>query len=140
MMFNFPLYRHIAAYSALPACRAFSASTAPTRQPRDLNATTISARPDFSMTSSSALIEAEAAYSAHNYHPLPVVFSRAQGVYVWDPEGKRYFDFLSAYSSVNQGHSHPKIVAAAVQQMQVISVTEAESSSRPHSSAECEPQ
>ena len=64
-------------------------------------------------------IELESDFGAHNYHPLPVVFSRAQGVHVWDPEGKRYFDFLSAYSSVNQGHSHPAIVAAAVKQMQV---------------------
>jgi hypothetical protein len=98
---------------------AASASPASTRRSRDLSATSISAKPDFTLTSSAKLIEAEQTYSAHNYHPLPVVFSRAQGVHVWDPEGKRYFDFLSAYSSVNQGHSHPAIVAAAVKQMQV---------------------
>jgi hypothetical protein len=107
---------------ALSSRRAFAAAaTTPssTRNARSLNATSISVKPDFSLTSSAKLIEAEQKYSAHNYHPLPVVFSRAQGVHVWDPEGRRYFDFLSAYSSVNQGHSHPAIVAAAVKQMQV---------------------
>ena len=108
---------------ALPARRSFvaAAAAAPssTRHARNLNATSIDVKPDFSLTSSAKLIEAEQTYSAHNYHPLPVVFSRAQGVHVWDPEGKRYFDFLSAYSSVNQGHSHPAIVAATVKQMQV---------------------
>jgi ornithine--oxo-acid transaminase len=58
----------------------------------------------------------EKTYSAHNYHPLPVVFSRAEGPHVWDPEGVRYLDFLSAYSAVNQGHCHPKIVKALVDQ------------------------
>ncbi|ORX92220.1 ornithine aminotransferase [Basidiobolus meristosporus CBS 931.73] len=67
---------------------------------------------------SEQIIELEHSYSAHNYHPLPVVFSKAEGVYVWDPEGKQYFDFLSAYSAVNQGHSHPKIINALVEQAQ----------------------
>ncbi|CCE81933.1 Piso0_002614 [Millerozyma farinosa CBS 7064] len=58
----------------------------------------------------------EEEYSAHNYHPLPVVFSRAKGAHVWDPEGKEYIDFLSGYSAVNQGHCHPKIVEALVDQ------------------------
>lgn len=58
----------------------------------------------------------ETEYSAHNYHPLPVVFHKASGAHVWDPEGKEYLDFLSAYSAVNQGHCHPKIVAALVEQ------------------------
>lgn len=58
----------------------------------------------------------ETEYSAHNYHPLPVVFHKASGAHVWDPEGKEYLDFLSAYSAVNQGHCHPKIVAALVDQ------------------------
>lgn len=58
----------------------------------------------------------EQQYSAHNYHPLPVVFSRAKGAHVWDPEGKEYLDFLSAYSAVNQGHCHPKIIEALVDQ------------------------
>ena len=53
-------------------------------------------------------IDRESSYGAHNYHPLPVVLERGQGIYVWDVEGKRYFDFLSAYSAVNQGHCHPK--------------------------------
>ncbi|KAJ5202014.1 uncharacterized protein N7498_006677 [Penicillium cinerascens] len=61
-------------------------------------------------------IHAEHEYAAHNYHPLPVVFARAQGTSVWDPEGRHYLDFLSAYSAVNQGHCHPKLVAALVDQ------------------------
>jgi len=66
--------------------------------------------------SSSAAIAAESAHAAHNYHPLPIVFSRASGCSVWDPEGKHYLDFLSAYSAVNQGHCHPKLVQALVDQ------------------------
>ncbi|MDG1994159.1 MAG: ornithine--oxo-acid transaminase [Polaribacter sp.] len=68
-------------------------------------------------------IELENKYGAHNYHPLPVVLSRGEGVYVWDVEGKKYYDFLSAYSAVNQGHCHPKIVGAMVQQAQTLTLT-----------------
>ena len=68
-------------------------------------------------------IELENKYGAHNYHPLPVVLSKGEGVYVWDVEGKRYYDFLSAYSAVNQGHCHPKIVGAMVQQAQTLTLT-----------------
>ena len=68
-------------------------------------------------------IELEEQYGAHNYHPLPVVLSRGEGVYVWDVEGRRYYDFLSAYSAVNQGHCHPKIVQALVQQAQRLTLT-----------------
>ena len=57
-------------------------------------------------------IEKENKYGAHNYHPLPVVLERGEGVFVWDVEGKKYFDFLSAYSAVNQGHCHPRIIQA----------------------------
>lgn len=64
------------------------------------------------MISSEKAIALENQYGAHNYHPLPVVVSRGEGVHIWDPEGNRYFDFLSAYSAVNQGHCHPKIVQA----------------------------
>ncbi len=60
------------------------------------------------MNSSQQAMELEDNYGAHNYHPLPVVLSKGKGVYVWDVEGKRYYDFLSAYSAINQGHSHPK--------------------------------
>ena len=63
--------------------------------------------------SSAEAIALEDKYGAHNYHPLPVVLSRGEGVYVWDVEGKKYYDFLSAYSAVNQGHCHPKIVGAS---------------------------
>jgi len=62
-------------------------------------------------------------FGAHNYHPLPVVLERGEGVFVWDVEGKRYFDFLAAYSAVNQGHCHPKIVAAMVSQAQKLALT-----------------
>ncbi|WP_158841690.1 ornithine--oxo-acid transaminase [Polaribacter sp. L3A8] len=68
-------------------------------------------------------IELENKYGAHNYHPLPVVLSRGEGVYVWDAEGKRYYDFLSAYSAVNQGHCHPKIVDAMVNQAKTLTLT-----------------
>ncbi|MEY2739778.1 MAG: Ornithine aminotransferase 2, partial [Bacteroidota bacterium] len=68
-------------------------------------------------------IALEEQYGAHNYHPLPVVLSRGEGVYVWDVAGKKYFDFLSAYSAVNQGHCHPKIVSAMVQQAQTLTLT-----------------
>lgn len=72
--------------------------------------------------SSQTAVEYEHEYSAHNYHPLPVVFSRAEGAHVWDPEGKEYLDFLSAYLAVNQGHCHPKIVAALVEQAQKLTL------------------
>ncbi|KAL5050624.1 ornithine aminotransferase [Aspergillus fruticulosus] len=67
-------------------------------------------------SSTQEAIQAEKDFAAHNYHPLPVVFARAQGTSVWDPEGRHYLDFLSAYSAVNQGHCHPKLVAALVDQ------------------------
>lgn len=70
-----------------------------------------------------AYIDLEDQYGAHNYHPLPVVLEKGEGVYVWDVEGKRYFDFLSAYSAVNQGHGHPKITAALVKQAQTLALT-----------------
>jgi len=68
-------------------------------------------------------IELEDKYGAHNYHPLPVVLSKGEGVYVWDVEGKKYYDFLSAYSAVNQGHCHPRIVGAMVKQAQTLTLT-----------------
>jgi len=73
--------------------------------------------------SSSQLMDLEDKHGAHNYHPLPVVLSRGEGVYVWDVEGKRYYDFLSAYSAVNQGHCHPKIVGAMMDQAQTLALT-----------------
>lgn len=65
----------------------------------------------------------EEKYGAHNYHPLPVVLSKGKGVFLWDVEGRKYYDFLSAYSAVNQGHCHPKIVDALVHQAQTLSLT-----------------
>ncbi|RMZ51167.1 ornithine--oxo-acid transaminase [Flavobacteriaceae bacterium PRS1] len=73
------------------------------------------------LTSPEAM-DLENKYGAHNYHPLPVVLSRGEGVYVWDVEGKQYYDFLSAYSAVNQGHCHPKIVNAMIDQAQNLSL------------------
>ncbi len=73
--------------------------------------------------SSQHSIELEDKYGAHNYHPLPVVLNKGDGVYVWDVEGKKYYDFLSAYSAVNQGHCHPKIVGAMVNQAQTLTLT-----------------
>jgi len=68
-------------------------------------------------------IDLEDKYGAHNYHPLPVVLAKGKGVFMWDVEGKRYFDFLSAYSAVNQGHCHPKITAALIEQAQTLELT-----------------
>jgi len=72
---------------------------------------------------SEELIAYEDRYGAHNYHPLPVVLSKGDGVYVWDVEGKRYYDFLSAYSAVNQGHCHPRIVDAIKNQAGQLALT-----------------
>jgi ornithine--oxo-acid transaminase len=72
---------------------------------------------------STLLINKENKYGAHNYHPLPVVLDRGEGVYVWDVDGEKYFDFLSAYSAVNQGHCHPKIVGAMIKQAQRLTLT-----------------
>ena len=74
------------------------------------------------MTSQQA-IDLENKYGAHNYHPLPVVLNKGEGVFVWDVEGKKYYDFLSAYSAVNQGHCHPKIVNAMIEQTKKLSLT-----------------
>lgn len=73
--------------------------------------------------SSTEAIQLEDKYGAHNYHPLPVVLSKGNGVFVWDVEGKRYYDFLSAYSAVNQGHCHPKIIGAMMEQAQTLTLT-----------------
>lgn len=73
--------------------------------------------------SSQYFIDLENQYGAHNYHPLPVVLDKGEGVFVWDVEGEKYYDFLSAYSAVNQGHSHPKIVDALVEQAKKLALT-----------------
>jgi ornithine--oxo-acid transaminase len=72
---------------------------------------------------STDLIALENKYGAHNYHPLPVVLDRGEGVFVWDVDGKKYFDFLSAYSAVNQGHCHPKVINALIEQAQKLTLT-----------------
>ena len=74
-------------------------------------------------TSSEAIIALENKFGAHNYHPLPVVLSRGKGVYVWDTDGKQYYDFLSAYSAVNQGHCHPRIIDAMMKQAETLTLT-----------------
>jgi ornithine--oxo-acid transaminase len=75
------------------------------------------------ITSSEVAIKLEDKYGAHNYHPIPVVLSKGEGVKVWDVEGKAYYDFLSAYSAVNQGHCHPRIVASLIEQAQRLTLT-----------------
>ncbi|MFO8145616.1 MAG: ornithine--oxo-acid transaminase [Candidatus Syntrophosphaera sp.] len=73
--------------------------------------------------SSKEAMELEEKYGAHNYHPLPVVLAKGEGVFLWDPEGRRYYDFLSAYSAVNQGHCHPKIINALIEQAKQLTLT-----------------
>ncbi len=73
--------------------------------------------------SSARSIELEEKYGAHNYHPLPVVLAKGEGVFLWDPEGNRYYDFLSAYSAVNQGHCHPKIINVLIDQAKELTLT-----------------
>ena len=75
------------------------------------------------ITSSNDAIELEDKYGAHNYHPLPVVLNKGEGVFLWDIEGKRYYDFLSAYSAVNQGHCHPRIINALIEQAKELTLT-----------------
>lgn len=75
------------------------------------------------ITSSQEAIALEERYGAHNYHPLPVVLTRGEGVFLWDVEGKRYYDFLSAYSAVNQGHCHPRIIRALTEQAKELTLT-----------------
>jgi ornithine--oxo-acid transaminase len=75
------------------------------------------------LSRSARLIDLEDKYGAHNYHPIPVVLERGKGVFVWDVEGKRYFDFLAAYSAVNQGHCHPRIIKALTEQAQKLTLT-----------------
>jgi ornithine--oxo-acid transaminase len=75
------------------------------------------------VNSSRQVIQLEEAYAAHNYHPLPVVLAKGSGVHLWDVEGRHYYDFLSAYSAVNQGHCHPKITAALIEQAQTLTLT-----------------
>ena len=82
-----------------------------------------SVKSNYHASSSEEAIHDEHTYAAHNYHPLPIVFARAKGTKVWDPEGKEYLDFLSAYSAVNQGHCHPELVKAMVEQAQTLTLS-----------------
>ncbi|MDO7576043.1 MAG: aminotransferase class III-fold pyridoxal phosphate-dependent enzyme, partial [Flavobacteriaceae bacterium] len=75
------------------------------------------------LSHSQQLIDLEHANGAHDYHPIPAVLERGEGVYLWDVDGKKYYDFLSAYSAVNQGHCHPRIVNALKQQAEVLTLT-----------------
>ena len=81
------------------------------------------ASPTATSARAAELMQLEDQYGAHNYHPLPVVLSRGEGVYLWDVDGKQYFDFLSAYSAVNQGHCHPRIIGALTKQAQQLTLT-----------------
>lgn len=78
---------------------------------------------EHSKLTASELMQLENQFGAHNYHPLPVVLERGEGVYLWDVNGKRYFDFLSAYSAVNQGHCHPKIIHTLIEQAKILTLT-----------------
>ena len=80
-------------------------------------------QPTIGLSRGQKMIDKEYKYGAHNYHPLPVVLERGEGVFVWDVDGKRYFDFLSAYSAVNQGHCHPRIINALTTQAQKLTLT-----------------
>lgn len=92
--------------------------------PRVLVGRTLSTSSVFnSKLSPDQIFAREDKYGAHNYHPLPVALSKGKGVFVWDVTGKRYFDFLAAYSAVNQGHSHPRIVEALKSQVETLSLT-----------------
>ena len=75
------------------------------------------------LSKTQSIIAKEHHYGAHNYHPLPVVLERGEGVFVWDVEGKRYYDYLSAYSSVNQGHCHPRILKVLQEQAAKLTLT-----------------
>jgi len=74
-------------------------------------------------TSQDYYLDLESRYGAHDYHPLPVVLAKGKGVYLWDVDGKKYYDFLSAYSAVNQGHCHPDIIAAMKEQAETLTLT-----------------
>ncbi|KAK2805807.1 hypothetical protein FQN50_006083 [Emmonsiellopsis sp. PD_5] len=93
-------------------------ATAPSFQPSGA-----ADRSKYHASSTDAAIAAEHEYAAHNYHPLPIVFARAAGTTVWDPEGRSYLDFLSAYSAVNQGHCHPELVKALVDQASTLTLS-----------------
>lgn len=88
-----------------------------------LTTSTFATRPQGGALTSEDIYAREAKYGAHNYHPLPVALERGEGIYVWDVEGNRYYDFLSAYSAVNQGHCHPKIVSALTAQSSKLTLT-----------------
>lgn len=90
---------------------------------RTFNSTIMKPSTVIDKTRTELAIEKEERYGAHNYHPLPVVLERGEGVFVWDVEGKKYYDFLSAYSALNQGHNHPLIVQALVDQVKKLSLT-----------------
>ncbi|MDP3667650.1 MAG: aminotransferase class III-fold pyridoxal phosphate-dependent enzyme, partial [Sediminibacterium sp.] len=74
-------------------------------------------------TNTAAFLALEDQYGAHNYHPLPVVLDKGKGVFLWDVDGKKYYDFLSGYSAVNQGHCHPAIIAALIDQSKKLTLT-----------------
>lgn len=95
-------------------------STVTMTKPADQDRVVLKSTPG---VASQAVFDREDKFGAHNYHPLPVALSRAKGVYVWDVEGKQYYDFLSAYSAVNQGHCHPKIIKAMTEQVEVLALT-----------------
>lgn len=113
------MHRNADDATVIPAVlpRHFSVSASAGQTPASATTSTTAA------ITSEKVFEREEKFGAHNYHPLPVALTRAQGVQMWDVEGRRYLDFLSAYSAVNQGHCHPRIVAALVEQSQRLALT-----------------
>lgn len=108
-----------------PSKVKLQSASKPCLTPRSRNSATKvqpATAPQFGVASQQ-VFDREAKYGAHNYHPLPVAITRGKGVFVWDVEGKRYYDFLSAYSAVNQGHCHPKIVSALQKQAEILTLT-----------------
>ena len=108
--------------SAVKAMSSSSAVMMPTQSRRPLSTAAASAATP-EVGSDDYYYDLESKYGAFNYHPLPVVLAKGEGAFVWDVNGKRYYDFLSAYSAVNQGHCHPKIVAALMEQAQTLTLT-----------------
>jgi ornithine--oxo-acid transaminase len=105
------MLRHLTIQRSFISCRHASSSNAAVKPSESAKLTT-----DF-------YVEREKKFGAHNYKPLPVVIAKGKGVHVWDVEGKRYFDFLSAYSAVNQGHCHPRLVEVVRQQSELLTLT-----------------
>ena len=115
------LLRNSLPKTVVPAVQSRSASS--TKQTSASKAATAVKSTSQIGEKSEMIFQREDKYGAHNYHPLPVAISKAKGVFMWDVEGNRYFDFLSAYSAVNQGHCHPRIIETLKQQAEIMTLS-----------------